>query len=175
MQGFVPRRGSTMYITTRNSIGVLPVLALGLAAAAPAASRDCAFDLVPVDKGKPPTIRLGGQEKSMTEPLFGVSCSTTVRVVTGRVYLVFDDKGKLTRKECKAEQTCTPAPEAHAFLSQLVAGLPGQHAGGKRMDEDVRIPVGLPVGRIYSVARAGRFDFSAAGGGQWSLILMQAG
>jgi hypothetical protein len=160
-------------MTTPNPVGILAIAACVLCPVAMAVARDCDFDVVPADK-QPARITLGGDKVVLAERR-RVPCATSVAVEEGRIYLVFDDKGKLTRKECKANQTCRPSPEARAFLWQLVAGLPDQHAGGKRMDQDVHVPLGLPVGLIYSVARASTFDFSAVGGGQWSLTLARAG
>src|SRR5262249_28385216 len=176
MRLFIPTSLPSM--PARSVLGALAGLALAVAAVTAAAAAECDFDLVPDfrpgDKDYPPQITLGGQKTPLAERRV-VSCRNKVTVEAGRVYLVFDDKGKLTRKECRPNAPCTPSPDGRAFLSQLVVGLPGQHVGGKKMDEDVKGPLGLPSGRIYSTARAATFDLSAAGGGQWSLTLTQVG
>jgi hypothetical protein len=162
--------------TARFGCAVVTFLALA-AVSAPAepATRSC--KVVAQDETRPASIRADETEQTVKAGSLEVrNCSVEVRRGGGGVYLLYWTKtGDRKRRPCEPGETCQAEPEAKNVLAQVFAGAPGFIPGGKRMDKDVQQLEGLPAGRIYSLERAGTFDFAAAGIGQWAVVVTEVG
>lgn len=120
---------------------------------------------------EPAAIQAGGKDWNVPVwPPVDVPCSG-ITVLRGQVILTFETSSGDT-KSLMCDHKCSAPDGAKSFWRSLMArleGSPERRPGGKRYDEDTRRLEGLPSGKIYSLHRAGLFDFRALGAGGWAL------
>jgi hypothetical protein len=105
-----------------------------------------------------------------------------IAVVNGRVIVIFETAaGEMKSLSCAERQAC-PVPDGaksrwsrlssrFAGVSQVLDGAPERRPGGRRYDQDAQRLESLPSGKIYSVERAGDFDFGGSGIGTWTVVV----
>jgi hypothetical protein len=130
--------------------------------------------VMPGSRSVPTTIRADGKDWDVPRAgLPDVPCSG-LSVLRGQAILIFETSAGDTKSLMCGPGECAAPTGAKSFWKSLMArleGAPERRPGGKRYDEDARRLEGLPSGKIYSLERAGLFDFRALGAGGWTLVV----
>jgi len=135
--------------------------------------------VVASSSGPPAQIRADGAVMPVPPSRDVSDCSGLV-VSAGQVLVLFETaQGERQSQPCAAGGTGCAVPGGtrgvlnaiRAKLGVIREGAPERRPGGRRYDEDAQRLTGMPSGKIYSLERAGIFDFRAAGSGPWSLVL----
>lgn len=129
-------------------------------------------------RGQSAEIRADGATLAVP-PSRDVKDCSSLAVSSGRVVVVFEAGGDRKSQLCGAgEPRCAVPNGAKSVLGDLMSrlgaaleGAPERRPAGRRYDEDARRLAGLPSGKIYSLERAGLFDFRALGPGGWALAV----
>jgi hypothetical protein len=152
----------------------------------PAVARGAAScSAVAEDPNRPAQVEADGEQFSVGPPRDVRDCSK-ISISGGRVVLMFETAaGGAMSLACGSDRSRCMVPEgAKAILNGLRARLsagrgvvaalkggPERRLAAKRYDEESQQPEGLPSGKIYSLERAGRFDFQSLGSGPWTLVV----
>lgn len=136
--------------------------------------------VVPETPGQAAQFRDADKKVWKVPPAAEVKNCSHLSVSSGRILLIFEPpiagKGFVScgpgEAECPALEGPRTSEGSRASKALALAkGMPEQRPGGRRYDEDARRLEGLPSGKIYSLERAGIFDFRALGTASWSLVV----